>query len=163
MKCIIILAVSFPVLLIVNSILSLIVLPIHNLMEDSDDKSKESFFDSSLYYYSTLYLNFADLYIALLLVSLYYYLCYFSVKQKKANQERLANKYLDVSEELIEEDMMNKHINGTLIELEKSHKKQQGKKEVRDTKDIKDLLLNKDKPSLEDNERERFVSLELAP
>ena len=77
MKCIIALSISFPVLLIINSTLSLIVLPIHNLIEEADDSSNETAFDTPLYYYSTLYLNLADLYIALLLVSLYYYLCYF--------------------------------------------------------------------------------------
>ena len=80
MKCIIALAASFPVILIINLTLSLIVLPIHNLIEELDDQSSDSVFDSSLFFYSTLYLNFADLYIGILLVSLYYYLCYFSVK-----------------------------------------------------------------------------------
>jgi hypothetical protein len=59
---------------------------------------------------------------------------------------------------------MNRHINATLIELEKSHKKQQGKKykEVRDTKDIKELLMNKNLPSLGEDEKERLLSLDSA-
>ena len=43
--------------------------------------------------------------------------------------------------------MIDKKINATLIELENSQKKQ--KKKMRDTKEVKELLLNKSSPSLE--------------
>jgi hypothetical protein len=59
--------------------------------------------------------------------------------------------------------MMDRHINSTLIELEKSYKNQQAKKEVRDTKDIKQLLLNKNTPSLADDEKELLLSIGSAP
>ncbi len=55
-------------------------LPVHHLLEELN-AGYDLAFTSSLIFYSTLYLNLTDLYIGLLLVSLYYYLCYISHQQ----------------------------------------------------------------------------------